>query len=72
MEKGGPFIDVVCRTRYIGHDCRSIGHGVAFEGSEQLSVWTSRTSVSFDFVLHLDIPFDNLVILSNVMYIRLI
>lgn len=24
MEKGGPFIDVVCRTRYIGRDCRSI------------------------------------------------
>lgn len=24
MEKGGPFIDVVCRTRYIGCDCRSI------------------------------------------------
>lgn len=33
MEKGGPFIDVVCRTRYIGRDCRSIDHaGVAFEG----------------------------------------
>ena len=32
MEKGGPFINVVCRTRYIGRDCRSIGHGVAFEG----------------------------------------
>lgn len=43
MEKGGPFIDVVCRTRYIGRDCRSIDHGVAFEG--RTSSWPDSITI---------------------------